>query len=111
MIDMNYVDTSTTGYTLAPGIYESNDINLMLKSLIPDEAKANATNDDIRLTMNLTTNKTNIFTRKNLFSTQFWGLIKHIQAVEVILKDSIDWMQDHRKAIDPLTTSVLVKFI
>ena len=32
ILDMKYIDASTTGYTLPPGVYEINDINSMLKS-------------------------------------------------------------------------------
>ena len=43
---MKYIDASTAGYTLEPGIYEISDINFMLMSLLPDEVKVNITIDD-----------------------------------------------------------------
>ena len=36
---MKYIDASSTGYTLLPGFYEVTAINLMLKSLSPDDVK------------------------------------------------------------------------
>ena len=48
-LDRKIIATSFTRYTLPPGIYNSTDIDLMLKSLLPDEAKLIITIDDIRL--------------------------------------------------------------
>ena len=63
---MKHIDAKSTGYTFPPGIYEVYDINLMLKSLLPDDVEKNITIDDIRLISNLTTNKT-IRLTKNFF--------------------------------------------
>ena len=52
---MNYIAASTIGYTLPPGIYETTDFNLVLKSSLPDDVKVRITADDIRLRSNLTT--------------------------------------------------------
>ena len=64
---MKYNDTSTLGYTLEQGIFEVSDIKFLLNSLNPDELKVNIKIDDIRLRSNLTTNKTNRFTKKVFF--------------------------------------------
>ena len=48
-LEMRYFYQSTTGYTLEPGKYENIDINLMLKSLLPNEGKVIITVDDVRL--------------------------------------------------------------
>ena len=69
ILDMNFINKSTTGYTLPPGIYEISDINSILKSSLPDEVKVNVTIDDIRLKSNLTTNKTIRFTKRSFFYT------------------------------------------
>ena len=66
ILDKKYFAGSTVGYTLPPGIYEISDLNLMLKSLIPNEVKVNITIHDIRLRSNLTTNKTIRFIKKPL---------------------------------------------
>ena len=62
ILDMKYVTTSTTGYTLPPDIYEFSDNNLMLKNLLPDEVKVNIVFDNIRLKSDLTTDKSFRFT-------------------------------------------------
>ena len=67
ILDVKNIAGSTKGYTLPPGIYEINDINLMLKSLLPEEVKVAITIDDIRLKSNLTTSKTIRFTEKSFF--------------------------------------------
>ena len=54
---MKYIATSSTAYTLPPGIYEVSDNTLMLKSLFSNEVKIDITIDDIRLRSNLTRNK------------------------------------------------------
>ena len=69
IIDLKYIATSTIGYTLQPVIYESSDINLMVKNLLPDEVKVIITIDDIRLKSSLTNNKTISFTEKPFFYT------------------------------------------
>ena len=64
IVDVKYIAGSTKGYTLAPGIHEVTDINMMLKSSIPKDVKVNIKIDDIGLKSNLTTNKTIRFTKK-----------------------------------------------
>ena len=46
-LDLKYIPTSTIGYTLAPGMYEVVDINLMLKSSLPKQVKVNITIDNV----------------------------------------------------------------
>ena len=65
-LDGKYIATSCTGYILPHGIYEIDDIYLLLKSLLPHDLKVDITIDDIRLRSNSTNNKTIRFT-KNLF--------------------------------------------
>ena len=69
IFDIDYIGASTIGYTLLPGIYEISDLNLMLKSLLPNEVKTNITIDDIRLRSNLTTNKIIKFGKKSFSYT------------------------------------------
>ena len=72
IFDVIYIPTTSTGYTIPLGLYEIFDINLMLKSLLPDEVKINITIDDIRLGANLTTTKTIGFTKKSFFLYSSW---------------------------------------
>ena len=62
ILDLKYIPTKRTGYSLNPGIYEKVDLNNTLKYLLPDNIKVSVTIDDIRLKSNLKTNQTLIFT-------------------------------------------------
>ena len=48
ILDLKYIPTKRTGYSLNPGIYEIVDLNTSLKYMIPDNVKVNLTIDDIR---------------------------------------------------------------
>ena len=67
ILDNKYIDTSAIGYTLEPSICEINDINLILKSSLPEDVKENVTSDNNRVRSNLTTNKIIRFTKKSFF--------------------------------------------
>ena len=69
ILDLKYIPTKRTGYSLNPGIYEIVDLNNTLKHILPDNVKVNVTIDDIRLKSNLKINQTLIFTEKSFFYT------------------------------------------
>ena len=69
ILDLIYIPTKRTGYTLNPGIYEVVDLNYTLKYILPDNVKVTFTIDDIRLKSNLEINQTIIFTEKSFFYT------------------------------------------
>ena len=69
ILDLKYIPTKRTGYSLDPGIYEVIDLNNTLKYILPDNLKVNVTIGDIRLKANLKTNQTLIFTEKSFFYT------------------------------------------
>ena len=69
ILDLKYIPTKRTGYSLNPGIYEVIDLNNTLKHILPDNVKVNITIDDIRLKSNLKINQTLIFTEKSFFYT------------------------------------------
>ena len=75
ILDLKYIPTKRTGYSLNPGIYEVSDLNNTLKNILPDNVKVSVTIDDIRLKSNLKTNQTLIFSEKPFFST-FLGLTR-----------------------------------
>ena len=66
-LDVKIIAGLTIGYTLSPGVYKINDINLMLKSLQPGKVKVNITIGNIWLKSNLTADKTFRFTDKSFF--------------------------------------------
>ena len=69
ILNLKYIPTKRTGYSLNPGIYEVIDLNNTLKYILPDNVKVSVTIDDIRLKSNLKTNQTLIFTEKSFFYT------------------------------------------
>ena len=69
ILELKYIPTKRTGYSLNPGIYEIVDLNNTLKYMLPDNVKVNVTIDDIRLKSNLKINQTLIFTEKSFFYT------------------------------------------
>ena len=69
ILDLNYIPTKRTGYSLNPGIYEVVDLNNTLKHILPNNVKVKITIDDIRLKSNLKINQTLIFTEKSFFYT------------------------------------------
>ena len=69
ILDLKYIPTKRTGYSLIPGIFEVIDLNTTLKQILPDNVKVNITINDIRLKSNLKTNQTLIFTEKSFFYT------------------------------------------
>ena len=69
ILDLKYIPTRRTGYSLDPGIYEVIDLNNTLKHVLPDNVKVNITIDDIKLKSNLNTNQTLLFTKKSFFYT------------------------------------------
>ena len=69
ILDLEYIPTKRTGYSLNPGIYEVIDLNNTLKYILTDNVKVTITIDDIRLKSNLKINQTLIFTKKSFFYT------------------------------------------
>ena len=69
ILDLKYIPTKRTGYSLNPGIYEVTDLNITLKYILPDNVKISVTIDDIRLKSNLKTNQILILTKKTFFYT------------------------------------------
>ena len=69
ILDLKYIPTKRTGYSLNPGIYEIVDLNNTLKYILPNNVKVSVTIDDIRLKSNLKTNQSLIFTEKSFFYT------------------------------------------
>ena len=69
ILDLKYIPTKRTGYSLNPGTYEVVDSNNTLKHILPDNVKVSVTIDDVRLKSNLKTNQTLIFTERSFFYT------------------------------------------
>ena len=69
ILDLKFIPTKRTGYSLNTGIYEVIDLNNTLNHILPDNVKVYITIDDIRLKSNLKINQTLIFTERSFFYT------------------------------------------
>ena len=69
ILDLKYIPTKRTGYSLNSSIYEVVDLNNTIKYILPDNVKLIVTIDDVRLKSNLETNQTLVFTDKSFFYT------------------------------------------
>ena len=69
ILDLKYIPTKKTGYSLNHGVYEVADLNITLNHILPNNIKVNITIDDIRLKSNLKINQTLIFTERSFFYT------------------------------------------
>ena len=67
ILDLKYIPTKRTEYSLDPGIYEVIDLNNTLKYILPDNVKVSVTIDDIKLKSNLKTDHFLIFIEKSFF--------------------------------------------
>ena len=67
MLDLKYIPTKRTGYSLNPGLYEVTDINKTLEHTVGVDVKVSTTIDDNRLKSNLNINQTLIFTERGFF--------------------------------------------
>ena len=68
-LNIKFVFTKRTGYSLNLGIYEVIDLNNNSKNILPDNVKVNVKIDDIRFKSNLKIIQTLVFTVKSFFYT------------------------------------------
>ena len=69
ILDLEYIPTKRTRYSLNPGIYEVFDLNTTSKHISPNNVKVSVTIDDIKIKSDLKTHQTLIFTEKSFFYT------------------------------------------
>ena len=69
ILDLKYIPTKTTAFSLNPRIYEVVDFNNSLKNILHDNVKVSVTIDDARLKSKLKNNQTLIFIKKWFFYT------------------------------------------
>ena len=67
ILDLKYIPTKKTGYSLLPGIYETTDINKTQEDILFNNVNIKITIDDIRLKSKFYINQTLIFTKKSFF--------------------------------------------
>ena len=69
ILDLKFIHTKRTGYSLNLGISEVVDLNNTLKYILPDNVEVSVTIDDVTLKSNLKNNQTLIFINKSFFYT------------------------------------------
>ena len=69
ILDLKYIPTKRTGYSIEPNIYNVVDLNNTLKNILPGNVKINVTIDEKKYKSNLKNNQTLIFTNKSFFYT------------------------------------------
>ena len=69
ILDVKYISSKRTGYTLEPNIYNVFDLNNTLKNILPNDVKIRVTIDEKIYKSNLKTNQTLIFNNKSFFYT------------------------------------------
>ena len=69
ILDLNYIPTKRTGYSIEPNIYNVVDLNKTLKNILPNNVKIDITIDERKYKTDLKSNQTLIFTNKSFFYT------------------------------------------
>ena len=69
ILELKYIPTKRTGYSIEPNIYNVVDLNKTLKNILPNNVKIDITIDERKYKTNLKINQTLIFTKKSFFYT------------------------------------------
>ena len=69
ILDLKYIPTKRTGYSIEPNIYNVVDLNKTLKNILPTNIKIDITIDERKYKTDLKINQTLIFTNKSFFYT------------------------------------------
>ena len=69
ILDLKYIPTKRTGYSMEPNIYNVVDLNKTLKNILPNNVKIDITIDERKYKTDLKINQTLIFTNKSFFYT------------------------------------------
>ena len=69
ILDLKYIPTKRTGYSIKPNIYNVVDLNKTLKNILPTNVKIDVTIDERKYKTDLKINQTLIFTNKSFFYT------------------------------------------
>ena len=94
ILDLKYIPTKRTGYSIEPNIYNVVDLNKTLKNILPDNVKINISIDERKYKTDLEINQTLIFTKKSFFYTilvftqSHQGPLNDIEGFYQILPDS-----------------------
>ena len=67
ILDLKYIPTKRTGYSIEPNIYNVVDLNITLKNILPNNVKIDINIDERKYKTDLKINQTLIFTNKSFF--------------------------------------------
>ena len=110
ILDIKYILSERTGYTLPPGINEISDINKTLEYLSPEVVEDRYTIDDIRLKPNLKNNQTLSFTKKSFFYTKL-GFTQSYSGPLWDIDGSIQLKQGRYKSNKHITITAIDKIL
>ena len=89
ILDVKYIQSKRTRYSLPPGIYNLTDLDTFLKHILPNNVNVSITIDDIRLQSNLKIIKTLIITKMSFLHT----LLGFVQSYSGELRDIEGFIQ------------------
>ena len=69
ILDLKYIPTKRTGYSIEPNIYNVDDLNKTSKNILPNNIKIDITIDERKYKTDLKISQTLIFTNKSFFYT------------------------------------------
>ena len=69
ILDLKYIPTKRTGYSIEPNIYNVVDLNKTLKNILPNNVKIDISIDERKYKTDIKINQTLIFTNKSFFYT------------------------------------------
>ena len=69
LLDLKYIPTERTGYSIEPNIYNVVDLNKTLKNILPNNIKTDINIDERKYKTDLKNNQTLMFTNKSFFYT------------------------------------------
>ena len=84
ILDLKYIPTKRTGYSIEPNIYNVVDLNKTLKNILPTNVKIDITIDERKYKTDLKINQTLIFTNKSFFYTMLGFTQSHSYPLEDI---------------------------
>ena len=84
ILDLKYIPTKRTGYSIEPNIYNVVDLNKTLKNILPNNVKIDITIDERKYKTDLKSNQTLIFTNKSFFYTILGFTQSHSYPLDVI---------------------------
>ena len=110
VLELKYIPTKRTGYSLKPNIYQISYINKSIKNILPDNVKKDVTIDEQILKSNIKNDQTLIFTDKSFFYTILGFTRSHSYPLDEI-DGFYQLIAGSYESEKPINIQVLIKFI